>query len=380
MIKNKTQDNRWKMLKLKDITEINPQSSKLPDYFNYIDLESVKRGRLINIQVLEKVKAPSRAQRVLSKGDVLFQTVRPYQKNNLFFDLKEGDYVASTGYALLRSNFNNKFLYYLISSNYFVKEVLRRCVGSNYPAITSEDLRTISVNIPSSEEQKAIVSIIEKWDKYIEFLDQKIQTKKDIKKYLQQVLLTGKVRLRDFKDKWQEVKLGYISSLCKGKAIKISNTKSGNYPVIAGGKISPYNYVEYNYEKVLTVSASGANAGFVSFHPNKIWASDCSVIKAIDNVTDILYLKYLLELKQSLIYTFQSGGAQPHVYPKDLAIIKLSLPSILEQKAISSILSKSDEEIVMLEKQKEIIEEQRKYLLNNLVTGEIRLPKFRNNK
>lgn len=380
MIKNKTQDNRWKMLKLKDITEINPQSSKLPDYFNYIDLESVKRGRLINIQVLEKVKAPSRAQRVLSKGDVLFQTVRPYQKNNLFFDLKDGDYVASTGYALLRSNFNNKFLYYLISSNYFVKEVLRRCVGSNYPAITSEDLRTISVNIPSSEEQKAIVSIIEKWDKYIELLNQKIQTKKNIKKYLQQVLLTGKVRLRDFKDKWQEVKLGYISSLCKGKAIKISNTKSGNYPVIAGGKISPYNYVEYNYEKVLTVSASGANAGFVSFHPNKIWASDCSVIKAIDNVTDILYLKYLLELKQSLIYTFQSGGAQPHVYPKDLAIIKLSLPSILEQKAISSILSKSDEEIAMLEKQKGIIEEQRKYLLNNLVTGKIRLPKFINSK
>lgn len=401
MIKNKTQDNRWKMLKLKDITEINPQSSKLPDYFNYIDLESVKRGRLINIQVLEKVKAPSRAQRVLSKGDVLFQTVRPYQKNNLFFDLKEGDYVASTGYALLRSNFNNKFLYYLISSNYFVKEVLRRCVGSNYPAITSEDLRTISVNIPSSEEQKAIVSIIEKWDKYIELLNQKIQTKKNIKKYLQQLLLRGELRLGGFKQAWEEYELGKICKVLRGRGLsKELLEENGEMECILYGEL----YTKYNEIIDTVVSYTNVKEGIKSVSGDVLipastttnaldvatascikksgvlLGGDINIFRPSEQVDGEFLAQYLSHTKKIEMAKLAQGITIVHLYGKDIKKLKIQIPEIEEQKAISSILSKSDEEIAMLEKQKEIIEEQRKYLINNLVTGEIRLPKFRNNK
>src|SRR5690606_40376361 len=84
-----------------------PKNEGLPSSFVYIDLESVENGRLLKEDFISKDGAPSRAQRVLSKNDVLFQMVRPYQKNNLFFD-KEGKYVASTGYAQIRTKQNSR--------------------------------------------------------------------------------------------------------------------------------------------------------------------------------------------------------------------------------------------------------------------------------
>lgn len=129
----------WKKKKLKSITNINPSSDYFPNQFLYIDLERVNNGILSEPELLSKENAPSRAQRVLQKGDILYQTVRPYQRNNLFFNL-DGDYVASTGYAQLRAKENQYFLYHLIYSDDFVDRVISRCTGTSYPAINSWDL------------------------------------------------------------------------------------------------------------------------------------------------------------------------------------------------------------------------------------------------
>jgi len=104
---------KWRNKKLKDVSSINPKSQNFPDKFIYIDLESVESGVLKKMQIMTKDEAPNRAQRVLSYGDILFQTVRPYQKNNLFFNINGNEnYVASTGYAQISANENSKFLYY----------------------------------------------------------------------------------------------------------------------------------------------------------------------------------------------------------------------------------------------------------------------------
>src|SRR5580698_10230016 len=76
----------WEEKALKEICEINPPSDGLPDSFIYIDLESVENGVLNSRKRLDKKDAPSRAQRLLSNGDVVFQIVRPYQRNNLFVE------------------------------------------------------------------------------------------------------------------------------------------------------------------------------------------------------------------------------------------------------------------------------------------------------
>jgi len=88
----------WDFRELEDACEVNPSNSALPESFVYIDLESVESGQLIKKKKISQEGAPSRAQRILRSGDVIFQIVRPYQKNNLFCDFNDNEqYVASTG-------------------------------------------------------------------------------------------------------------------------------------------------------------------------------------------------------------------------------------------------------------------------------------------
>jgi len=111
----------WKEKRLLNICEINPKTEDLPESFVYIDLESVIDGKLLNRKKISRDGAPSRAQRLLKNGDVIYQMVRPYQKNNLLCDFDdEYMYVASTGYAQLRPNEEGRFLYHLIHTDPFV--------------------------------------------------------------------------------------------------------------------------------------------------------------------------------------------------------------------------------------------------------------------
>lgn len=105
----------WEIARFNKIAVFNPKSESLPDSFIYIDLESVKDGVLRNKNMIKKTNAPSRAQRLLEKNDVLFQTVRPYQKNNLFFDEEKDNYVASSGYAQIRSKRDSQFIFLEVS-------------------------------------------------------------------------------------------------------------------------------------------------------------------------------------------------------------------------------------------------------------------------
>jgi len=149
----------WEEKKLGEVCVINPKNKSLPTTFVYIDLESVVDGVLIKETEIELNGAPSRAQRLLKKGDVLFQMVRPYQKNNLYFD-KAGDYVASTGYAQIRTNNNSMFIFQYLHYQNFVDKVIERCTGTSYPAINSTDLSNISIEIPSLPEQIKIANFL----------------------------------------------------------------------------------------------------------------------------------------------------------------------------------------------------------------------------
>lgn len=185
--------DQWKSVKVSEISQINPKNIKLPHSFIYIDLDSVEKGTLKRERQIILDSAPSRAQRVLQRGDILFQMVRPYQKNNLYFN-KEGIYVASTGYAQIRLDDSSQYLYYILHTNEFVNKVLDKCTGSNYPAINSSDLSNIKIPWPSKEERLAIADVLTTSDKEIELLENKLQQIKQQKKYLLNNLITGAIR------------------------------------------------------------------------------------------------------------------------------------------------------------------------------------------
>ena len=140
----------WEQRKLSEVVTINPKT-ELPDEFKYVDLESVVGTNLLGFKVIKKENAPSRAQRLASYGDVFYQTVRPYQRNNYLFENVDKDVVFSTGYAQLRSKLDSYFLLTLVQNDNFVKVVLDNCTGTSYPAINGSELGKITVQIPSNE-------------------------------------------------------------------------------------------------------------------------------------------------------------------------------------------------------------------------------------
>ena len=173
-------EGEWEIKKFGEICLINPKNESLPSSFIYIDLESVANGLLLKEDRISREKAPSRAQRVLAKNDVLFQMVRPYQKNNLFFD-KDGKYVASTGYAQIRTRQYSQFIFQYLHNQKFVDQVIERCTGTSYPAINSTDLGNILIHLPSLIEQKKIAC-------FLSLIDQKISTQNKIIEQLETLI------------------------------------------------------------------------------------------------------------------------------------------------------------------------------------------------
>ena len=159
----------------------------------YVDLESVEKGELTKKQVIEKENAPSRAQRVLRNGDVLFQCVRPYQRNNYLVKnvSSEVQWVASTGYTQLRTERNNPaFIYHLLNTSSFNKKVIVRCTGSSYPAINSDDLSKIHFYICGDiEEQKRIADFLTLLDERIATQNKIIEDLKKLKSAIVEMLL-----------------------------------------------------------------------------------------------------------------------------------------------------------------------------------------------
>jgi type I restriction enzyme S subunit len=175
---------------------------------------------------------------------------------------------------------------------------------------------------------------------------------------------------------WQIKKLGEVCLIKKGQLITENTRIDGSIPVIAGGKTPAYFHNKANRNgKTITISGSGANAGYISFHNYPIFASDCSTIEQSPNYS-IEYIFFLLSFNQEKIYKMQTGGAQPHIHPKDLYPITIFLPKIEEQNNIAKVLSDADALIKNLEKlitKKKAIKQG---TMQQLLTGKKRLPGF----
>lgn len=152
------------------------------------------------------------------------------------------------------------------------------------------------------------------------------------------ISLAVKKKVR-YENIWNSAKLELLSSVAKiqkGTTITKEKSKKGNIPVVAGGQKPAYYHNKSNRQKnVITISASGAYAGFVNYFEMPIFASDCNtVISNDENIMPTKLIFYFLNSIQSIIYDFQRGQAQPHVYKEDISKIKIPLPSKNIQKKI----------------------------------------------
>jgi type I restriction enzyme S subunit len=284
---------------------------------------------------------------------------------------------ANDGIAAL-NNFSREVdkayvVYYINSITQKLREVV--ATGNGQPNLNTTLIGDLRIPLPPAKsEQTAIATALSDTDALIENLEKLIAKKRNIKQGVMQELLTGRKRLAGFNGEWMKIKLGDICDIRKGQLITEKTAAGGEFPVIAGGINPSYFHNRPNRGKnTITISASGANAGYVSFHRNPIFASDCSTIEE-KGTFNIVYIFFLLQLFQKKIFKLQTGGAQPHVYPEHLKPLELVFPQeVTEQDAIANILIDIDEELSGLEKQMNKYQLIKQGMMQTLLTGKIRL-------
>ncbi len=167
-------------------------------------------------------------------------------------------------------------------------------------------------------------------------------------------------------------KLEDVCLISKGKTITKATSAEGDVPVIGGG-IGPtyYHNIANVKPPVITISASGANAGFVNIWDQPIWASDCStIIEKAGSPALIRYIFKFLQSSQEFINSkLRKGSAQPHVYSSDIGQLRIPLPPINVQKQIVEKLDKAFAEIDSLEKNLQLKEEKTNQLLQSMLSA-----------
>ncbi|WP_288988049.1 restriction endonuclease subunit S [uncultured Pseudoalteromonas sp.] len=379
--------NGWKLKKLEELTleklsyGANSPSCEIKDGgTRYIRITDIDDSGNLNSDTVG-IESESYDEYVLKHNDFLFARSGNTVGKTFLYEKDKHPKSAYAGYLIRYRADETKLLpqylkQYCFSSryNFWVKSQIR---AGAQPNINAKEYGSLELPLPSIQEQRKIAKILSTWDKAISNTKRLIDNSKQQKKALMQQLLTGKKRLLDdsgkpFEGEWEQLHLSDIAKIKKGKALSSKDLEVGEYPVIAGGKTSPYKHSSYTHEKIITVSASGAYAGFVAYHKQKIWASDCSVIEE-KQCSDIQFIYQYLLLNQAKIYSFQSGGAQPHIYPKDIEVLKVNLPEIKEQQKIAFVLSNADKEIKLLEQQLADLKQEKKALMQQLLTGKRRV-------
>ena len=357
----------WEIDKtLKDFALINPKTSKLPIEFLYIDLESVIDGRIVKENIINRNNAPSRAQRVLSENDVIYQMVRPYQRNNLIFhnSNKEIPSVASTGYAQLRSNIPS-FLFQIINSDYFCEQVLSKCTGTNYPAINSEDLGTIMIAYPKSKtEQGKIAEILMKWDEMVELQEQYITKLEIRKKAVMKKLLTPK-------DGWESVKLGDICNIKTGKRDANAMVEDGEYPFFTCSK-DIFSIDTYSFDCEALLMAGNGDIGDIKYYKGKFDAYQRTYVLYNFSFNIKYVMHYLLLNFDKDVMKGMQKSSMPYIKLELLQKATVYFNKTTIDKTVR-ILESIDEEISLQKEKLEKIKAQRKILQQYLLTGIVRV-------
>lgn len=251
--------------------------------------------------------------------------------------------------------------------------------GTAQDNLSWEKLSTIKFPAPDIEIQNKIADYISAYDDFIENNQKQIKLLEEAaqrlyKEWFVDLRFPGyeKCRVADgVPEGWREGTLDEIAEFKRGKTITRAQVMKGNVPVVAGGLQPAYYHNKSNTAApVITVSGSGANAGFTRLYNINIFASDCSF--ADSNVTTKLYFVYcFLKHNKATLDSLRKGAAQPHVYAKDINALKVIIPVEEVLTEYIDIVTPYFKRIGILEKQILTGQQARDRLLLKLITGEI---------
>ena len=389
----------WEVKRIKDICNIDADSLTArtsPDYeFEYISLSDVD-GDSFDITTSHQIfkYAPSRARRIVKKGDVVISTVRPNLQG--FFLVKDDkkDLVVSTGFSVLTPICcDSQYLLSCFFSSIIGKQFYSLVVGSNYPAVNSSDVAKLKLPIPPIEEQRKIAEILSVWDEAIEKQCRLIERLEERKRALMQRLLTGRTRLSGFTTPWQKRRMKDCfehitdtSNGCEYLPMTISarlgliSQKDKFDRVIAGDSLKKYTHIQkgdfaYNkgnsnlYEMgcIYRLKEQDAVVPFVyiCFRPKQ---------NVIGEFYQHFFINHGLDRQLKRIITSGArGDGLLNVDKTDFFELEIVYPPIAEQKAIAEVLTAVDNEIAIHRKKLDVLRLQKRGLMQQLLTGKIRV-------
>lgn len=272
-----------------------------------------------------------------------------------------------------------RYLYYWFLLAGKTGELEQYFTGATIKHMPCEKLKSVIITKPPIEVQRKIADILWVYDDLIENNQKQIKLLEEAaqrlyKEWFVDLHFPGHetTPITDgIPEGWAEGTLADLTVFKRGKTITKGQVNEGNIPVVAGGLEPAYYHDTPNTDApVITVSGSGANAGFTRMYYTKVWASDCSYID-VSVTHDIAWIYCFLKENKASIDSMQKGAAQPHVYAKDLNAMKVVVPcdSLMEQfrTAAEPMFSK----IGKLEMQIKMLTEARDRLLPKLMNGEI---------
>ena len=408
----------WAVRAIGEVTEVNPEklSAKTKKNFiiRYLDIESIPApGFIASYKTFHFFEAPSRAQRLVKKDDVIISTVRPYLKSFAYITKQYDNFVCSTGFAVLRvrQGFNSKFLFQYILTDHFLSQVLPKMVGSNYPAVNSSDIAAILLPIPPLPEQSAIAAILSTADDAIEKTDLLIAKYKRIKQGLMQDLFrygideNGQIRreqthrfkdspLGKIPDEWEVKGLLGICNLVNGRAFKPSEWSDSGLSIVRienlNNILASFNYCNFKVPSKyyvndgdLLISWSGTpGTSFGIFVWNRGRAIlNQHIFKVIlppDSIISEYFYYAYKNLLIEMIKNSHGGVGLQHITKSDLQQLNLLLPTLSEQSRIATVLSAADAVIEKEESYRQKLLALKHGLMEDLLTGKVRVLEIAN--
>ncbi|HDC4545044.1 TPA: restriction endonuclease subunit S [Enterobacter cloacae] len=318
---------------------------------------------------------------LLKKGDFLFNTRNTPDlvgKSAVW----DEDYTATFDNNINRIVFNKKvytnFIAYYLNTGKGKSAIQSLPAGStSVAAIYWKDLKNIQLLLPSLGEQQKIVQILSTWDKSIVVTGKLLTNSHRQKKALMQQLLTGKKRLLDengvrFSGKWEKKLLSDVADVYQPKTISQSMMSDSGYPVYGANGVIGF-YQEFNHEtEQIAVTCRGSTCGIVNWTQAKSWITGNAMVINTDNYSYVSKKFLFYTLNGSDLKYLISGSGQPQITGNIKTHI-INLPCIEEQQKIATVLSAADAEIYTLEKKLACLRDEKKALMQQLLTGKRRV-------
>ena len=319
--------------------------------------------------VIEGVK--SFIDQEIRYGDICFagsgETLEDIGKCATFIDDEIG--YAGGDIIVFRTEQNPIVMSYLLNSDIAKKQKFSMGQGHSVVHIYSSQLEKLKLPFPPLEEQEKIAEILLTCDKAIRLTTQIINQLKQRNQGLSQQLLTGEKN-------WKKSVLKNIAKIKKGEQLNVLNLNNKyKYPSYSGG-ITPSGYTDkYNTEKdTIIISEGGNSCGYINFIQENFWSGGhCYSIvnSSISKDINKMFLFYFLKKNQEEIMRLRVGSGLPNIQKRDIELFEIEYPPLANQNAIAQILDTVHQELKLYEQKLQLLQAQKKTLMQKLLTGEV---------